>query len=164
MKHTHPNVTVREGEKLSGEEIAHDNPPAEPTALPNTSQPSGISSVQLESLTNTIGQMMSLQVNSMLSAFESKLLAQIEQGELTRQIGRSYSSNETRSQTSHDGWKEEDNVLSEDSREVDEGEDNNDEGDPGSAEGSESSSSNEQRVPNSQQPSLWGNGGNDPPF
>ena len=152
MEHTHQNVTQRKGEKLSGEEIAHDNPPAEPTALPNTSQPLGISSVQLEALTNTIGQMMSLQVNSMLSAFESKFLAQIEQGEL----GRSRSSSEARSRTSHDEWNEEGNVLSEDSRGVDEGEDNNDEEDPGSAEGSESSSSDEQGAPNPQQRTSGG--------
>lgn len=152
MEHTHPNVTQRKGERFSGEEIASDKPPAEPTALPNTSQSSGISSAQLEALTNTIGQVMSLQVNSMFSAFESKLLVQIEQGELTRHIGRSYSSSEARSRTSHDEWKEEeDNVLSEDSRGVDEGEDDNDEEDPGSAEGSKSPSSDEQGAPHSQQ-------------
>ena len=94
MEHTHPNVTQRKGEKLSGEEITHENLPAESTALSNTSQPLGISPAQLEALTNSIGQMMSLQVNSMFSEFESKLLAQIEQGELTRQIGRSRSSSE----------------------------------------------------------------------
>ena len=131
MEHKHPNVTQRKGEKLSGEEITHDNPPAETTALSNTSQPLGISPAQLEALTNSIGQMMSLQVNSMLSAFESKLLAQIEHDASSRDSGRSRSSGEARSQASHhDEWNEEGNVPPEDSREVDEGEDNNDEEDP----------------------------------
>ena len=90
MEHTHPNVTVREGEKLSGEEIAQDNPPAEFTALSNTSQPLVLSQAQLEALTNSIGQMMSFQVNNTLSAFESKFMAEIEQVKL----GRSRSSSE----------------------------------------------------------------------
>ena len=48
MEHTHPNVTQRKGEKLSGEEITHDNLPAETTALSNTSQPLGISQALLD--------------------------------------------------------------------------------------------------------------------
>ena len=160
MEHTHPNVTVREGEKLSGEEIAHDNPPAESTALSNTSQPLGISPVQLEALTNSIGQMMSLQVNTMLSAFESKFLAQIKHVAWARDSGRSRSSSEARSRPSYDDgeWREEDDVPSEDSKEVDEDEDNTDEEDPGSAEGSMSSSSNEQGAPNLQQRTPGGEG------
>ena len=112
MENTHPNVTLRKGETLSGEEITHDNLSAETTALPNTSQPLGISQAQLnaqfEAFTDSIGQMMRLQMNTMFSDFESKLMAQIEQGELTRQIGRSRSSSEAPSQTSHDGCKQED--------------------------------------------------------
>ena len=148
MENTHPNVTLRKGETLSGEEITHDNLSAETTALPNTSQPLGISQAELnaqfEAFTDSIGQMMRLQMNTMFSDFESRWTAQIEHDARTRDSGRSRSSSEAPSQTSHDEWNEDNNVLSEDSREVDEGEDNNDEEDPGSVEGSEPSSSNEQ--------------------
>ena len=54
MEHTHPNVTQRKGEKLSGEDTPSDNPPAETTALSNTSQPLGTSQAQLEALANSI--------------------------------------------------------------------------------------------------------------
>ena len=111
MEHKHPNVTKRKGEKLSGvdhslspwiENVSgeeNDNPPAETTALPNTSQPLVLSQAQLEALTNSIGQMMSFQVNNTLSAFESKFMAEIEQVKLGR--SRSSSSEEP-SLTSHD--------------------------------------------------------------
>ena len=98
----------------------------------------------------------------MFFAFESKFLAQIEHDARTRDSGRSRSSSEAPSQTSHDEWNEDNSVLSGDSREVDEGEDNNDEEDPGSQKASESSSSNEQGAPNPQQRASGGDGG-DPP-
>ena len=159
MEHTHPNVTQRKGEKLSGEEITHDNPPAETTALSNTSQPLGISQAQLEALTNSIGQMMSFQINNTLSAFESKFMAEIEQVKL----GRSRSSSEASQAEDNDERNEDGDVLSEDSKEeVDEGEDNNDEEDPGSVEGSEPPSSNEQGgAPNTQQRTSGGGGDGD---
>ena len=157
MENTHPNVTQRKGETLSGEEITHDNLPAETTALPNTSQPLGISQAQLEALTNPIGETIGWQVNSMLSAFERKLLAQIEHDASSRGSGRSRTSSEARSRTSHDD--DEGDVPPEDSREVGEGEDNNDEEDPRSEEGSESSSSDEQGAPNPQQRTPGSRGG-----
>ena len=46
MENTHPNVTLRKGETLPGEEITHDNLSAETTALPNTSQPLVLSQAQ----------------------------------------------------------------------------------------------------------------------
>lgn len=111
----------------------------------------------------------------MFSALESKLMKQIEHGAIAREIGRSCSPSEDESQASKSNferyigeWKEEDNVLPEDSRGDDEGEDNTDEGDEGSAEGSASSSSDEQAdpeqgsAPNSQQPTPGGTGGNPP--
>ena len=153
MENTHPNVTLRKGETLSGEE--NDNPPAETTALPNTSQPFGMSQAQLEALTNSIGQMMSFQINNTLSAFESKFMAEIEQVKL----GRSRSSSEASQAEDNDEERNEDgDVPSEDSKEeVDEGEDNNDEEDPGSVEGSEPPSSNEQGgAPNTQQRTSGG--------
>ena len=171
MENTHPNVTLRKGETLSGEEIhslspwienvsgeeiTNDNPPAENTALSNTSQPLVLSQAQLEALTNSIGQMMSFQVNNTLSAFESKVMAEIEQVKLGR--SRSSSSEEP-SLTSHD----DDDAPPGDSREVGEGKDNSDEEDPRSVGGSESSPSNEQGASNTQQhPSGGGNSG-DPP-
>ena len=166
MEHEHPNVTQRKGDRLSeklsgvsspwkanvsGEE--NDNPPAETTALPNTSEPLVLSQAQLEALTNSIGQMMSFQVNNTLSAFESKFMAEIEQVKLGR--SRSSSSEEP-SLTSHD----DDDAPPGDSREVGEGKDNNDEEDPRSVGGSESSPSNEQGASNTQQhPSGGGNSG-----
>ena len=166
MEHTHPNVTQRKGEKLSGEDTPSDNPPAETTAITNTSQPLAISSAQLEAITNSIGETISRQVHGMFSVLENKLeskLMKIEHDARTRDSGRSSSSSEARSQASHnDEWKKEDVVLSEDPREVDEGQDSTDNGDPGSAEGSESSSSDE-RAPNSQQPTPGGGNGGDPP-
>jgi len=165
MEHTHPNVTQRKGEKLSGEDTPSDNPPAETTAITNTSQPLAISSAQLEAITNSIGETISRQVHGMFSVLENKLeskLMKIEHDARTRDSGRNSSSSEGRSQASHDEWKKEDVVLSEDPREVDEGQDSTDNGDPGSAEGSESSSSDE-RAPNSQQPTPGGGNGGDPP-
>ena len=100
MEHTHPNVTQRKGERFSGEEIASDKPPAEPTAIPNTSQPPAISPAQLEALTNSIGEMISCQVHGMFSVFENKLkskLMKIEHDAKTRDSGRSRSPSEARS-------------------------------------------------------------------
>ena len=163
MEHTHPNVTQRKGETLPGEEITHDNLPAETTALPNTSQPLGISQAQLnaqfEAFTDSIGQMMRLQINTMFSDFESRWTAQIEHDASSRGSGRSRTSSEVPSQTSHD----DDDVPPEGSREVGEGEDDNDEEDPPSVGGSESSPSNEQGASNTQQHSHGGGNGGDPP-
>ena len=172
MENTHPNVTLRKGETLSGEEIhslspwienvsgeeiTNDNPPAENTALPNTSQPLGISQAQLdaklEAFANSIGQMMSFQMNNALSAIESKFTAEIEQVKLGRSRSSSRSSSEA-SQTSHDD--DDDDAPPGDSREVGGGEDNNDEEDPRSVGGSEPSSSNEQGASNTQQHSSGG--------
>ena len=169
MENTHPNVTLRKGETLSGEEIhslspwienvsgeeiTNDNPPAETTALPNTPEPLVLSQAQLEALTNSIGQMMSFQVNNTLSLFKSEVMAEIEQVKLGR--SRSSSSEEP-SLTSHD----DDDAPPGDSREVGEGKDNSDEEDPRSVGGSESSPSNEQGALNPQHHASGG--GVDPP-